>query len=1098
MPKSNPQRCLWIFLLIFYGLSGCLPLSAQTTFGSITGTVTDPTAAVIPNVPVSVTNEGTGLVRSVTTAATGTFNISNLAAGAYRLRIEATGFGLFEEKGLVLGANQVLNVDAQLTVASATPIVVDVSGAVGVIDTQTSTLAYNKTNSFMEQLPVVSRSGADVGVFGFVYTNPGVSKGGQGNPTVNGGRMLDTTLSLDGVGVGAYASGMGGGPTQPSLEAIQEVNVSLAGTAPEFARSANITVVTKSGSNSFHGAAYYNYNGNKLNARDFYNASVPFRVYHDFAGALGGPIRKNKLFFFVTYDGSREGATVPKIGNVPLPAWRTGDFGTTRITDPVTNAPFPDNRIPANRISPVALKVQDIFFPLPNSGAPGLLSNNWRGDRIANTGYTHFDTYSGRVDYNLSAKDLFFARYNYRKSLRTADTWPAAASYEYRPTQGAVASWTHSFSPTVLNELRGGFIRNYDRTDPVMIGSDILNQVGLLGVGTAGLANPPGFVVNGIVSTNIGGSGAIGGSNANLGIDTNFQVTENLSVTHGAHFLKFGFDYGYDQVSGYSEPTSIYGTYNFNGSYTGLGYADFLLGIPQTTALALPIPETYLRGRQYSWYAQDQFKASRRLTLNYGIRYEILTPYNDIRGNIYSYDPASKALIVPDVGLRNVNPFYPKNLPIVTASKAGFPSDSLMKTVHNRFYPRFGVAYKPFKSDKTVIRGGYGIYGNTVYAALTLNDMVGGPFSGSETYTNRLTSGVPLFAFPRPFLASGSTGTQNTFGINPNITPPYTQQYTLTLEQQIGQIGLRVGYVGTRSVGLIYTRNLNQPQPSLIPYTASRAYADPLYNQISYLENGGTQQYNGLQISVQKSAGRSVTFNNGFTWARDLTDTPPISAAKPEGPQIQNQFCRRCERGPNPITKRLRAYVNAVVDLPVGRNHRFLGNATPVVDAILGGWNMSWVAEMQTGMFYTPSFTGSDPSNTNTIGGRPDVIGDPTTPSPGRVFNPAAFSVPGCPTPNPVCSSPAPVGRFGNVGVSTLVGPDLVNWNLALSKSFAIRENMRLRFRALAVNAFNHPNFANPAASISAPTAAGILTTTFGEQLGERSRQVHLSVRLEF
>ncbi len=1083
------------------------PLAAQTTFGSITGTVTDPTGAVIPGVSVIVTNEGTNVERQVTSTSSGTFNVPNLPVGSYRLRIEVPGFVAYEQRAIALNANQVLNVNAQMAALSGAATTVEVSGTVGVIDTETSTLSYPKNNADMENLPLVSRSAGDFGIYGFTYSNPGVSLiAAQRNPTVNGNRILDTTLTLDGIVVMAYVSGMGGGPSQPSIEGIQQVNIELAGTPAEFARSADFTVVTKSGTNAFHGTAYYDYNGDRLNARDFFASIVPFRVYNDFAGSVGGPIIKNKTFFFFNYEGSREAATITLVGNTPLVPWRSGDFSglSTTIIDPTTGQPFPNNQIPANRISPVSEAVENYFYPLPNYGSPTLQSGNWRGQRPSQTGYTHYNDYGGRVDENLTSKDAFFVHVG-RRTLPhvTQDTTallpPVGVTDEVRATASTSASWTHSLSPTMVNEMRGGFVRMHQLVPPTLIGSSILSQVGIEGVPTVGVPNPPGFNITGITTTQLS-------SADHLNIDTNFEATDNLSLTRGAHFLKFGADYIHDQVSGYAEPTSVYGTYNFTGAYTDFGYADFLLGIPQTTALSVPIPENYFHGNVYGLYAQDQFKVGRKLTLNYGLRYEIQTPYSDIHGNSFSFDPSKEAIVVPSAGITNINPFYPKNLPIITASQAGYPGGSLINTRYTNFYPRFGFAYKPFSSDKTVLRGGYGIYGDSVLSSLAFYDMVGGPFSGSQTFTNKLVSGVPLFQFPSPFLASGTTATQNISGVNPNLYVPYSQQITLTLEQQLGQVGIRIGYVRTQTVGLLYSRNINQPVPSTIPYSPSRLYTDPAFNVITYYDNGGSEQYNALQISAAKNIGKNLSFNSGFVWAKDLTDTQTTGAFS-VGPLIQNQFCRRCDRGPNAITRPLRGYINAVYALPIGHDQRFLSHVNGVVDAFLGGWNTSWVSEMEKGQYFTPTYSTFDPSNTNNFGpsasyvARPDVVLNPPAFSGQSInnwFNAAAFAVPGCPATTPVCSNPAPVGRFGNAGVNTLEGPNLVNFDFSASKYFRIREKMRLQFRMLATNIFNHPNFALPAYNISSPATDAKITSTFGEQLGETSRQIHFSLRLEF
>ena len=231
--------------------------------------------------------------------------------------------------------------------------------------------------------------------------------------------------------------------------------------------------------------------------------------------------------------------------------------------------------------------------------------------------------------------------------------------------------------------------------------------------------------------------------------------------------MKFGFDAIRDQLGGYNYPNSMYGAYNFNGTYTGFGYADFLLGIPQTTQLSIPTPPRYLRGTMWSLYAQDQFKVNQRLTLNYGLRYQLNGPYYDRYGSIANFDPKSGAFVLPEDGITHVNPFYPKNIPIISASQAGFPDRTLVRFPKNSFYPRIGFAYKPFGDDKTVIRAGYGIYGNLIYGSLG-RALGGGPFSGSTTYTNAINNGVPLFSFPYPFLPTGASSTQNAFGVNPD------------------------------------------------------------------------------------------------------------------------------------------------------------------------------------------------------------------------------------------------------------------------------------------------------------------------------------------
>ena len=1088
-------RAFASLLLGVYLIPSVSVVFGQTTFATITGTVTDPSGAVLPGAKVTVTSEGEGTVRDVLTGSTGVFTVPNLTVGTYRLHVTATGFGPHDRTGIILSANQVFNADVKMALAQA-GVSVEVTAAGAAISTETTNLSNLKTSRDLQELPLVSRHTGDQGFYAFVLQNPGVnSMPGNSLNNVQGVRQQTGVIpTMDGIAVMAYP--IGPGPVQPSLEGIQEVNVQLANTPAEFATPANFAVVTKSGTNGYHGSGFWDYNSSALNARDFFSTAAPFRVYHNFGGSVGGPIRKDKTFFFGDYEGSREAANVVITGNTPLPAWRTGDFSglSTQIIDPLTGAQFPGNRIPASRINSVSQKAQDFFYPLPNFGPPGLQVGNWRGQFPGQTGFTHFDDYGVRVDQNFGNGDKVYGRFSIRRlplSAREAVLPPIGKRDQIRSSASVVASWTHLFSPSVVNEVRTGMTRQRNYYFPDLVGSDIIQQLGIQGVTTTGIHNVPAFNITGITTTDQPNPQA-------LTLDTNFEWTDNVSWTRGRHSMKFGFDEIRDQLGGYNYPNSMYGTYNFNGAYTGFGYADFLLGIPQTTQLTIPNPPRYLRGTTWSLYAQDQFKVNQRLTLNYGVRYELLGPYYDRYGSIANFDPKTGAFILPKDGITHVNPFYPKNIPILSASQAGFPEGALVGYPKLNFYPRVGAAYKPFGDDRTVIRAGFGTYGNLVYGSLG-RGLGGGPFSGSTTYTNAVTNGVPLFSFPYPFLPTGAAATQNAFGVNPNLTTPYTEQWNFTVERQIGSAALRVSYVGSHSAKLIYARNLNQPPPSTIPFSTNRR-PYPIFNSITYYENGGNQRYNGLQAAFAKNYGNQLTFNAGYTLAKDLTDTQEGTFS---GQTIQNQFDRRSEYANNLITPTHRVYGYAIWQIPVGKGHRLL-NRSGIVETALGGWQMAWNAMTQSGQFFTPSFSGFDPSNTNSIGGRPDVVSGVSTKAVGTQsisnwFNPAAFKIPGCPDNNPVCPKPDNIGRFGNAGIAILRGPRIANADFTVSKYFPIYERVRLQFRMNAVNVFNHPNFALPAPNISSTATVGRITSSVPATFGTVApREIDFQLRIEF
>ena len=1063
--------------------------SAQSTFGSLTGTITDQSGARMANAQVTVTNQDTGVARKTKTAADGVYSVPDLQPGTYRVQVESGGFTTLERPGIVLDANRTINVDAVLNVGSASSKI-NVEGAAPVINTETATTAYVKTANEIVDTPLLMRQSH--GVLGFAVYNPGAQIGSSAEIMANGIRTLDGYSSTDGIIEMADPNGVGGGQISPDMDAIAEVNYILADAPAEFKSPANFTTVTRSGTNQFHGMGFYEYNSNRMNARNFFSATVPYHVYNDFVFSFGGPIKKNKTFFFVNYDQEHNRGQTVVTANDPLAAWRTGDFTGTSIKDPLTGQAFANNQIPASRISSQGSKVLSIFYPLPNFGPPTLQSGNWRGNRPS-IGYIKIT--DGRVDHNFTDRDAVFGHILYKRitSLNAqAFLPPLGQANQQRDSTTGVISWTHTFGPGLINEARTGVGRNSNRFHPTLVGSDLLSQIGIPGVPTQGANGVPFFMITGFQATNQSSNG--------LSVDTNWQFTDNLTWTHGAHSSKFGFDAIRDYIPGFTY-NNIYGTYTFNGTFSGNPVADLLLGLPQTTALSIPTPEQHLHGNMWSLFAQDSWKITSRLTLNYGLRYELAGPYYDANGQLVGFDPRNGDLVVPDNGISRINPLYPNNIPIETATQAGFPGGTLIRFPKKNFYPRFGAAYKLTADGKTAIRAGYGIYGNSVYGAIA-QSLTGGPFAGSETLTNSISSaGVPAFTLANPFSATGkSAPVQNVTGINPFIRTPYLQQWNVTLERQVGQIGLSVAYVGAHAVDLLYNRNLNQPAPSLTPFST---YLYPKLGTITYATNGGVQNYNALQLAAVKHLGKGLTFQAGFTWAKDLTDQ--LDNNWVYGQQIQNQYDLRSEYANNNFTPRRRFVAESTYALPFGSGQALLSHLPRAANAIIGGWRLSGVATLQSGQFFTPSFAGFDVSNTNTIGGRPDVVsGVSVIPSSGQNItqwiNLGAFAIPGCPSATPVCAKPANVGRFGNAGLNILQGPPMRNLDLALMKNFHTTERFLWQIEAQAQDVFNHPNFGNPSANISAPATGATITSTLTNDLqgSGGSRSIYVMIKVNF
>jgi hypothetical protein len=1073
----------------------------QSTFGSITGIVRDPSGATVPEAEIEVHNEGTGAVRRTTTASSGVFNAPNLDLGVYRVRVGGRGFNTYERTGLRLAANQIINLEVSLTLGATTSLV-EVNAPSPVIATEVNDLSGTVTHETMQSLPLVSRHTGDGGIYAFTTLTTGAAAvPSSSTPILQGTRSSVGILpTMDGIAVMAYPQGAS--PVQPSLEGVQEVKIETSTAPAEFITAGNVQVISKSGTNEYHGSAYWQYNGGRLNARNFFAVRAPFRVYHNFTSAMGGPIKKNKLFFFADYEGSRESVLTTLLQSNPLPAWKAGNFSVGNIrqlTDPSNGQPFAGNTIPANRISPVARNIQAYTYPDPNTGAPNQAVNNWTAFVPGKSGFTHYDHIDVRGDYNATSRDLIFARVSWRRMpLYVPGIYPLFRD-QLRRGQSSVLAWNHTISPAAFNEFRFGttYHRNFYTAN--ILGTDLLRQFGIVGVPTTGVKTGPFFNITGGVTP---WSPDAQANNYQDNPQTTLQWIDNVSWTRGRHFMKFGFDAVRDRFNGNNIASQVYGQYDFTGAYSGYGYADFLLGIPQTTTLALPNPNRHLRGTTWGFYAQDQFKVGARLTLNYGIRWQMEHPYTDTLGALYSWDPASNGLAVLDQGTKVVNPFYPRNIPIVTASQAGFPS-TLVPLDKNNIQPRVGFAFKPFGGDKTVVRGGYGIYSNLVYATIARSHLTGGPFSGSVTYNNAITNGVPLFAFPSPFLTSGTSSVQNVNGINPRLRTPYTQQWNFTVERQISALGLRASYVGSRSVNLIYRRNLNLPEPSTIPFTTARR-PNQRFNQVVYSDNGGSDGYNALELAAQKKYGNNVTFSTGFTWAKDLTDTQDSGGGGTTfaGQIIQDPSNRAVEKANNQLVVPRRWFLYATWNLPFGKGQRLLSRAHPVLQHVVGGWQTTWTAVAQSGQYFTPTFAGFDPSGTGTIGGRPDRVGDGNLASGrsvGRFFDASAFVVPGCPASTPLCAQTRPIGRFGNSGLNILAGPPIRNLDAGLLKDFHYRERFNVRFMMTLVNALNHPNFALPALNINAPAAVGVISGQVRPLLGEPGpREIDFSLRINF
>ena len=674
-----------------------------------------------------------------------------------------------------------------------------------------------------------------------------------------------------------------------------------------------------------------------------------------------------------------------------------------------------------------------------------------------------------------------YARVSYKRSEpRVLDSGLPAELTGYRVqtrmARQVAISDTWTITPRVINELKLGFARNYNAARGTLLGQDLADLIGI-----QGLAAAPG--VENIPTVSIVGFHTVNQLNKQAPAENTYQLVDQITHLRGRHTIKGGVEYRPQQYNAI-QPAQ-FGSYNFTAFATGYSYADFLLGLPNTSSRNYVRPSRYARFYFLTGFVQDDFKMTPTLTLSYGLRYDYNQPARDKRDTVFNIDPQGGRLVVPNQSiLQNaVNPLFPRQIPIVTAA-AGFPERSLRNSDRDNFQPRFGLAWRPFGGTKTVIRGGYGMF-NDDFTADIFSPLYGDPFSVTESFVNSTVNSTLLLTSQRPFLDRGSTGNVDVTGLALNLRNAYAQQWNFTVEREIGaDTGLRLSYIGAKSTKLVYGRNVNQPPASAVAFNQNRR-PFPLLRNMVLRDNGGNHIYHALNAELERKWQRGLSYMIAWTWAKNLTDVDETGGVE-GGTTIEDAFDRARERGNSRYNPRHRLISTVVWELPAGRGKRFLSQAG-AAQAILGGGQVSGSFIAQTGEFLTPSFTGSDPSNTQTVAGVPDRLRDGNLPGNRdieRWFDSTAFAVP-------------PSGRFGNSGRGILTGPGRQVASAALFKSFPIGERMALRIQISSTNLFNRANFDAPNLSISAPNTVGRIRTIQTRDLAG-PRNTLIGARLDF
>ena len=1111
----NQSKLISIAALALFGAGSCW---SQSTFGEFTGTVHDPGGAVIAVCAVKATNVGTSAVRSAVTDSSGNYTLLNMEPGEYELSFTAPGFQVTKFAGLILQARQDIRQDARLSLAAQSQVVNVNEAAEAPINTEVSNIAETKVGRELTDLPVAiySRSTGSTSAITTLTTQPGVETDASGNLSVAGNKPAMLTSSLDGI---STISPKGAAPITelfPSFDGIAEIRVSEINNTAEFGGVSDITTISKSGSNSYHGGVYENLQNSYLNARNTFAATVPKLILNDYGGFLGGPVRvprlyngKDKTFFFMSYEGLQRPNQSIIIDSVPTAAMRTGDLSAylpkTIVKNPFSSGtPFPNNQIPASLITPLSSAVLNYFDPLPNYGAAGAIANNYE------TAFpTPITSNQGdmRVDRNITPNQTAFARLTYK--VKETEGAPSGSvnlggSVAIERDYAISGAYNYVITPTLINEARIGYTGSNSGTNYNYTSSAIQNALGLqlAGPPPPGAAAPT-FSITGFTSTS-GGSTSISKTNTT-------QFLDNLTWSKSKHTVKFGGDFRY--LTGLY--TNVFasnrmGSYSFNNSVTssliGSPMAAFLLGIPDSSGMATVLnPNTDGYAKAYAAYVQDDWKVTPRLTINYGLRYEYHPAFRDHLNNLANFllSPTEiingvtvhGAVVIPDAAVPLVNPAFAQSIaptPILTASQAGIPQ-SLRYSQKTDWAPRVGFAWRVTGDGKTVIRGGYGKYIESELGSL-IDASWAVEASDVAKFTNSVVNGKFQYAFPYALPSNLAQPGSQVFDLAGDIhyKDPYVQQWNFTVERDLGfQTAIRVSYDGNHGSDLGVTTNPDQVPSNTVGFaTATQSAPYPLLAQIVYLTNGARSNYNAFTTSVNKRMSKGLQFQVSYNFAKNLSNEggyAPGGFASEGGGTLSDPSNPNLDYGNVAYTRRNRFLTTFLYNSPFGHTQN------KIVNQLAGGWELAGVLTFQTGAFLQVVASGADPSGTNFPNlqgsGRADVVSgvspyaSPQTTS--QWFNPAAFAVPA-----------NNIGRFGDEPVGYVNGPGTQAVSLSFFRTVNVTERMHLRVGISAANAFNHANYGNPGTTLNSSTFGTITTLQSAEGAGPR--QVQLTGRITF
>lgn len=1048
---------------------------AQNYRSSLRGRIADPQGAAVAGAKLNLISQETNETRSATSDARGEYVFLLLRPGSYRLEVEQTGFGKFE-KAFELSVNQDLRLDVGLRVGTVQVDDNMIVSSVAPLKYENASLGAVIDNRQVTGLPLDGRNFLELSLLtpGAAPAPPGSAGSVRGDFafTINGSREDANNFLLDGVyNVDPKLNTFG---VKPPVDAIREFEVLTSAYDASLGRSAGaqVNVVLKSGTNGFHGTAYEFLRNQALDARNYFaptDQPTPKYQRNQFGFSFGGPLIKDRTFFFGDYEGLRSREGITRLANVPTARERVGDFSQLPQQFwplvPGTQTQFPGGVIPQQALNPIGLKIAALY-PLPNRNVAG---QNYAASPVQRDRNDLFDV---RVDHKISDASQFAVRYSFTDrnlfepySGVTQVLVPGYGNSVLRRGQNLMLNEHHIFSPRFVNDVRVAFSRVGNQVLTENPGVSVNKQVGLPELSS----NPRDF---GLSLIRVTGYSPLGHeyNNPQDSATNVFQVLDTATYAPNAHLLKFGFDFRYTQQNAFRDVQSR-GLLIFPGQVsitlpdgtptvfpfiTGNPLANLLFGLPLVTGGARLDNAQHLRTESYNLFVNDNYRITPKLTLSLGLRYEFNSPPVDTEDRANIYDTATGKLV--QVGANGI-------------PRGGYEADK------NNFAPRVGLAWALGKDSKTVVRTGYGVYFDQSPLAPGEGLYFNAPYFDFRYYYQ--SQQAPLTVYnPFPFNTPGQSA-PSAFAYDRDLRTSYTQHWNLSVQHQLGNSTVaEVAYVGSKGTKLLSSRDINQPTPSTRQPNLPR---NPLFSEITQQEGSGASNYHSLQARVQQRLAAGLSLLGAYTFGKSIDNASGVFASTGDPNYPQNSFNLAAERGRSGFDVRHRFSLSYSYDLPFGKN---LNGAAK---ALLAGWQTFGVITLQTGRPFTvallPEFDNSNTgiSNLGFLGNdRPNLIGQARldNPTPDRWFNTGAFVFPR-------------FGSFGNAGRNILDGPGYQNVNFSLVKNTALKERATLQFRTEFFNLFNHPNFGLPDNFLGSPSFGRVFSA-------DSPRRIQFGLKLLF